>query len=60
MLKFKKLFNKKSCSIIGMIHVNPLPGTPLYESGDFENIVEKARHEANIYKGSEIVSKTDN
>lgn len=55
MLKFKNLFNNKSCSIIGMIHVQPLPGTPLYCDGSFENILEKARYEANIYKESNIV-----
>lgn len=37
-----------------MIHIDPLPGTPRYES--MEIVIEKARHEANIYKGTDVVS----
>lgn len=50
-----KLFPRQP-SIIGMIHVDPLPGTPRYESGSFSRIVDKAKHEAEIYKESKIVS----
>ncbi|KAM7357276.1 uncharacterized protein F13E9.13, mitochondrial isoform 2-T2 [Cochliomyia hominivorax] len=32
-----------------MIHVDALPGTPLYK-GNWNEIIEKAKHEANIYK----------
>lgn len=57
MLKFKTIFTQKTCSIIGMLHINPLPGTPNYV-GSFENIVEKAKYEANVFKKSGIVSWT--
>lgn len=58
MEKFRKLFGSglKRPSIIGMIHLDALPGTPKYESGSFNAIIEKARHEANIYSQSKIVS----
>lgn len=57
MEKFKKLFrNLKRPSIIGMIHLNALPGTPQYISGSFNAIIEKAKHEANIYMQSKVVS----
>lgn len=51
---FKRLFTRKT-SIIGMIHVDPLPGTPNYKSNSFNRLIEKAKHEANIY--SSIYSK---
>lgn len=57
MLKFHKVFAKQSCNVIGMIHVDPLPGTPRYENGMFERVIEKARHEAAIYSQSKIVRK---
>lgn len=56
--KFRKIFGNKKTSILGMIHLNPLPGTPFYISGTYNEIIEKARHEANIYKESKIVSST--
>lgn len=52
---FKKIFSRK-CSVIGMIHVNPLPGTPRYESGTFNRLIEKAKHETEIYMDSKVVS----
>lgn len=55
MEKFRKIFSKRT-SIIGMIHLDPLPGTPAYENGSFERVIEKARHEANIYNENKIVS----
>jgi predicted TIM-barrel enzyme len=54
--KFRKLFGNKRTSIIGMIHLKALPGTPQYESGSFSAIIEKARHEANIYAKYKLVS----
>lgn len=60
MLKFKKLFTKRSCNVIGMIHLDPLPATPSYENGSFNRIVEKARHEANIYSHSKVARKLTN
>ncbi|XP_039311049.1 uncharacterized protein F13E9.13, mitochondrial isoform X5 [Solenopsis invicta] len=44
---FRKLF-PQSCSVIGMVHVKALPGTPKYE-GCSEKIVENATKEALIY-----------
>jgi hypothetical protein len=55
MQRFRQIFPRK-CSVIGMIHVDPLPGTPGYVSGSFGKVLEKARHEAAIYKASKIVS----
>lgn len=52
--KFRKVFSKRT-SIIGMIHLNPLPGTPNYKNGTFNEIIEKAIHEANIYQQNNIV-----
>ncbi|KAL0115840.1 hypothetical protein PUN28_011013 [Cardiocondyla obscurior] len=47
MLKFRKLF-PQSCSIIGMVHVGALPGTPKY-GGCSRKIVENAVKEASMY-----------
>lgn len=55
--KFRKIFGLKQTAIIGMIHLNALPGTPHYVSGTFNQIIEKARHEANIYMQNEVVRK---
>jgi predicted TIM-barrel enzyme len=52
--KFRKLFTKKT-SIIGMIHLDPLPAAPSYKNGSFNNVVQKARHEANVYIQNKIV-----
>lgn len=54
MEKFRRIF--KSKSVIGMIHLNPLPGTPQYVNGTFNEIIDKAKHEANIYMQNKIVS----
>lgn len=53
---FKKLFTRKT-SVIGMIHIDALPGTPQYRPGSFNRLIEKAKHEANIYSRSKIVRK---
>ena len=47
MRRFKKIFHQK-CSVIGMIHVDALPGTPNYK-GNVRKIIDKAISEANIY-----------
>jgi len=47
-MKNKKLFGIHK-PIIGMIHVDALPGTPKYE-GDIENIINSAVKEAMTYK----------
>lgn len=41
-----------------MIHIDPLPGTPQYEPGTFNRLIEKAKHEAEIYRESKIVRIT--
>ncbi|KAL6430114.1 hypothetical protein ACFW04_007712 [Cataglyphis niger] len=47
MLKFRKLF-PQPCSVIAMVHVGALPGTPRYR-GCTEKIVENAIEEASLY-----------
>lgn len=49
MLRFRKLFPKKRCSVIGMIHVGGLPGAPKY-NGSTKEIIKNALREALIYK----------
>nr|XP_018905493.1 PREDICTED: uncharacterized protein F13E9.13, mitochondrial [Bemisia tabaci] len=51
MLKFRNCFRK--CSVIGMIHVLPLPGTPNF-SGSITDIIEVAKKEALIYKNEQV------
>ena len=51
-LGFNKIF-QKSHPIIGMIHVQALPGTPNYQ-GDIQSIIDKALEEARLYKKSGI------
>lgn len=50
--RFKKLF-PKDCSVIGMIHLLPMPGTPLYK-GSVAQIIDTALQEAQIYKDAGI------
>jgi membrane complex biogenesis BtpA family protein len=52
MQKFNKIF-KKTKPVIGMIHVEALPGTPNYQ-GDINYILDKAVSEALLYKKSGI------
>ncbi|XP_050458584.1 uncharacterized protein F13E9.13, mitochondrial isoform X2 [Cataglyphis hispanica] len=47
MLRFRKLF-PQPCSVIAMVHVGALPGTPRYR-GCTEKIVENAVEEASLY-----------
>jgi membrane complex biogenesis BtpA family protein len=37
-----------------MIHLNPLPGTPNYKNGTFDEIIEKAKFETNVYLQNNI------
>ena len=37
---FKNLNGKKL--VIGLVHLLPMPGTPLYEEGNLEKMTEKA------------------
>ncbi len=51
-MKNEKLFGVNKL-VIGMIHVDALPGTPKYK-GDVDNIINSAVKEAMIYKNSGI------
>lgn len=48
----QNIFNRKK-TIIGMIHVGPLPGTPRYE-GSFAAVRQKALLEARIYRDAGV------
>ncbi|MCB9209178.1 MAG: BtpA/SgcQ family protein [Ignavibacteriales bacterium] len=52
MKNFKKVFKVK-CPIIGMIHIDPLPGTPKYK-GKVKSIIDKAVKEAEFYSEAGI------
>lgn len=53
--KFERIFGKRRCSVIGMIHVHALPGTPRHAAaGGFGALVEHALAEAELYKGCGI------
>ncbi|KAH8302005.1 hypothetical protein KR044_001797 [Drosophila immigrans] len=54
MQRFKQVFGKNKCKIIGMIHVKALPGTPRYAYKDWEKTIEKARQEAELYKKHQL------
>ncbi|XP_012139290.2 uncharacterized protein F13E9.13, mitochondrial isoform X2 [Megachile rotundata] len=49
MLQFHKFFKKGKCSVIGMVHVGALPGSPLY-NGDTKKLLDNAVKDALIYK----------
>lgn len=51
-MKNKKIFGINK-PVVGMIHVDALPGTPKYK-GDVESIINSAMKEAMIYKNSGI------
>ncbi|KAL2715866.1 hypothetical protein V1478_013542 [Vespula squamosa] len=53
MLRFRELFPKRTCSIIGMIHIGALPGTPKY-NGNMKEIIKNALREAIIYKDCQL------
>ncbi|MEQ8223578.1 MAG: BtpA/SgcQ family protein [Candidatus Eremiobacterota bacterium] len=44
---------KLNRTIIGMIHVDPLPGTPKY-AGNFASIIKKAKEEAAMYRDAGV------
>jgi membrane complex biogenesis BtpA family protein len=44
-----KMFGKKKL-VLGLIHLVPLPGTPLYEEGNFELALEKALKDSQALK----------
>ena len=44
-LKLDEIFRKKGKIIIGMVHLKPLPGSPLWE-GDLEKVIELAIRDA--------------
>ena len=46
-------FFKEKKTIIGMIHVDPLPGTPQF-NGSMPEIMAKAKAEAQIYQKAGI------
>ena len=47
---FESLGKKKV--VLGLVHLKPMPGTPFYEEGDFEESLDKALHDAvALYKG---------
>ncbi|GAB1598195.1 uncharacterized protein F13E9.13, mitochondrial-like isoform X1 [Argonauta hians] len=50
---FVRVFQQTKSVIIGMIHVKPLPGTPLNRSG-MSDIIEKACLEADIYNRANV------
>ncbi|XP_043515682.1 uncharacterized protein F13E9.13, mitochondrial isoform X1 [Frieseomelitta varia] len=53
MSRFYKLFRKRRCSVIGMIHVGSLPGTPSY-NGNTKQLISNAIKEAVIYSECNI------
>ena len=50
--KFQKIFGNKK-AVIGMIHLQALPGTPKY-AGSIDHIIQKALDEAHIYRQAGI------
>ncbi|CAG9824347.1 unnamed protein product [Phaedon cochleariae] len=52
MKKFHQIFQNK-CSIIGMVHVGALPGSPLF-AGSIDKIVSKAHRETETYLKHEV------
>ncbi|XP_078043060.1 uncharacterized protein F13E9.13, mitochondrial [Augochlora pura] len=53
MLRFHRCFARKRCSVIGMLHVGALPGTPLYKR-DTEKILKDVVRDATIYRDCQI------
>ncbi|XP_064541652.1 uncharacterized protein F13E9.13, mitochondrial [Drosophila montana] len=53
MQRFLSVFGEQKCKIIGMIHVDALPGTPRY-AGNWQQSIEKAKHEAELYKKHKV------
>nr|AAL48791.1 RE21901p [Drosophila melanogaster] len=53
MQRFLKVFKQQTCKIIGMIHVDALPGTPRYAS-NWKQTIENAIYEASLYKKHQL------
>ncbi|TKT74684.1 BtpA/SgcQ family protein [Aquamicrobium sp. LC103] len=54
MTKFEKLFGKKK-PIIAMVHLNPMPGTPLYDAeAGVEGMVEAARRDLQYLQDADV------
>jgi hypothetical protein len=53
--RFKKIFGRTSAVVIGMVHVEPLPGTPR-NTHTIEQIVENALQEVKLYLEAGVVS----
>ncbi|XP_076652950.1 uncharacterized protein F13E9.13, mitochondrial isoform X1 [Halictus rubicundus] len=53
MTRFHKLFAKGKCSVIGMVHVGALPGTPLHRH-PMTKIVNDAVRDAEIYRDCNV------
>ncbi|XP_043287186.1 uncharacterized protein F13E9.13, mitochondrial [Venturia canescens] len=49
MQRFRTLFPKPRCSIVGMIHVGGLPGTPRF-NGNCKKLIDAAVRDAEIYR----------
>ncbi|XP_068149130.1 uncharacterized protein F13E9.13, mitochondrial [Drosophila tropicalis] len=53
MQRFCQIFGQQKCKVIGMIHVDGLPGTPNY-AGKWKQTIEKAIYEAELYKKHQL------
>lgn len=54
MTKFKTLFGDTK-PVIAMVHLNPMPGTPLYDAdAGVEGIVEAARRELSVLQDADV------
>ncbi|ALC44410.1 CG8607 [Drosophila busckii] len=53
MQRFLQIFGQQKCKVIGMIHVDALPGTPGY-AGNWQQTIEKAKYEAELYKRQQL------
>lgn len=54
MMKFKTLFGDTK-PVIAMVHLNPMPGTPLYDAdAGVEGIVEAARRELSVLQEADV------
>lgn len=53
--KFKKIFGRTTAVVIGMVHVDPLPGTPR-NTLSMDQIVENSLKEVRLYLEAGVVS----
>lgn len=52
---FKRIFGERPCSVIGMIHVHALPGTPKHDAtGGIAALIDHALAEAETYRACGI------